>query len=498
MKIEVKQTQPWKLECDALVVGVVEGEIGQPPATVELNRVMGGGIAERLRAGDLKGTVGDLVPVAPGPEVRARRIIVVGLGKSERCTEETLRQATGRAIRWLGQRGGGTVATLLPLGLGRRASAANVGAVAEAAVMAAFRTPSYGDRARKQDEQRPVERLLIVEPRKGKVSHLAAAAQRGQVLGEGTNHARRLAELPANFLTPRALASETRKLLRGSGMRVTVHDEQWIKEQGMGALLGVAQGSHEPPRFIVVEYRPRRADRHVVLVGKGITFDSGGISLKPRAGMEQMKYDMSGAAGVIGTMYAVGKLQPTTRVTGLVPAAENMPDGRAIKPGDVLLTAAGKSVEVLNTDAEGRLILADALDYGRRSQPDAMIDMATLTGACKIALGGVACGLMGNDEAVIEGLRRAGEESGERAWPLPLLPEHDELVRGTVADLRNSVAGGGGGALTAAAFLRPFAGDVPWAHLDIAGVAWLDGDRNYLKKGSAGFGVRLLSHYLGL
>ncbi|MGD8394580.1 MAG: leucyl aminopeptidase [Candidatus Eiseniibacteriota bacterium] len=497
MKIEIHQSQPWGVACDALIIGVVEGSEGQPPWTVELNRFMGGAIAARLEAGDLKGGVGEVVPLAPGERLEARRLLVTGLGKADRVTDETLRRATGAAVRWLEERGGGHAATLLAMGLERRASADRVHAVAEAAELAAYRGPAYGERAKHRERHAPVAQLDVIEPRRGKHTHLVEAARRGAAVARGSNAARHLAELPSNLLTPKDLAQAATDLLRDTRVAVTVHDEKWIRARQMGALLGVAQGSSQPPRFIVMQYRPRGATRHVVLVGKGITFDTGGISLKPRDGMDRMKYDMSGAAGVIGAMVAVAGLEPSLRVTGLVPTAENMPDGKAIKPGDVLMSAAGKSIEVLNTDAEGRLILADALDHGRRMKPDVMIDMATLTGACKVALGDVACGIMGNDGSLVEALHQAGIESGELAWPLPLLPEHDELVRGTVADLRNA-AGRWGGALTAGAFLKPFAGETPWAHIDIAGVAWNDRERHYLKKGSTGFGVRLLAAYLGL
>jgi leucyl aminopeptidase len=496
VKIEVSANQPWNLDGDALIVGVVESDSGQPPWTVELNRVMQGAIAERLRVGDLKGTVGEVVPLPAGAHVRARRVVTTGLGKPEQFDAEVLRRAMGRAVRWLEERGGGTAVTVLHAGLGQRGGAGDAQVVAEGAALATFRTPVYGERAAAPTHT-PVDQLVLANPRGGRAAAVTTAATRGLILAAAANEARRLAELPANVLTPRALAREAQQLLRGTQVRVTVHDEKWIRTRKMGALLGVAQGSKEPPRFIVMEYRPRGARRHVVLVGKGITFDTGGISLKPREAMDHMKYDMSGAATVIGTMVAVGRLAPAARVTGLVPTAENMPGGAAVKPGDVLITAAGKSVEVLNTDAEGRLILADGLDYGRRLRPDCMIDVATLTGACKIALGDVACGVMGNDTELVDALEAAGVKSGERAWPLPLTAEHDELVRGTVADLRNS-AGRWGGALTAGAFLRPFAGDIPWAHLDIAGVAWIDRDRHYLKKGAAGFGVRLLGTYLGV
>jgi leucyl aminopeptidase len=326
---------------------------------------------------------------------------------------------------------------------------------------------------------------------------LRAAAHAGWVVGESANLARRLVELPANHLPPRALAAQAAALSQETRLKVTVHDEEWIRTRKMGAVLGVAQGSVEPPRFILIEHRPRRraGTTHVALVGKGVTFDSGGISLKPREDMERMKYDMAGAAAVIGALRAASLLDLPLKVTGIIPAVENLPSGTAIKPGDVLLSMAGKSIEVVNTDAEGRLILADALTFAGGLEPDAIIDIATLTGACRIALGAGACGLTGNDPALIEDLCAAGVGSGERAWPLPLYDEYTEEIMTEVADLKNS-GGRSAGALTAAAFLKAFAGKWRWAHLDIAGMAWLDKDRDYLKCGSTGFGVRLLTAYL--
>jgi len=329
---------------------------------------------------------------------------------------------------------------------------------------------------------------------------LRRAAATGQAVAESANLARRLAELPGNQLPPRKLAEEAVRVGAGTKLKVAVFDEKWLRERKMGGILGVAQGSAEPPRLIVIEHRPRAARRgtgaHVALVGKGVTFDTGGISLKPREDMDRMKYDMSGAAAVVGTMRAVSLLDLPLRVTGVIPTVENMPSGTAIKPGDVLMSYAGKSIEVGNTDAEGRLILADAISFAGELDPDVIVDIATLTGACRIALGTAACGLVGNDAALVDALRAAGEKSGERAWPLPLFEEYTEDIQSEVADLKNMGGRAGGGALTAAAFLKAFAGDHRWAHLDIAGTAWVEKDRDYLKIGAAGFGVRLLMRYL--
>jgi len=415
-----------------------------------------------------------------------------------------LRRATGRVVRWLDDGRARNAVFLHHLATERRPTAENVRAAAEAAVLASFRSPAFGEKGR--GAAGSLASVTLLDPDAGRTAPgLAQAARAGQVVAESANLARRLAELPGNHLPPRLLAAAAQAVKKETNLQVTVYEEDWIRKRGMGALIGVAQGSAEPPRFIVIEHQPRRraashskAKRrrpHVVLVGKGVTFDTGGISLKPREDMERMKYDMSGAAAVLGALRAASLLDLPLRVTGIIPTVENMPSGTAVKPGDVLLSMAGKSIEVVNTDAEGRLILADALAYAAELGPDAIVDIATLTGACRIALGGAACGLMGNDPDLIEELQLAGDRSGEAAWPLPLYNEYAEDITSDVADLKNS-GGRSAGALTAGTFLRAFVGEYPWAHLDIAGPAWVDKDKDYLKCGSAGFGVRLFTRFL--
>lgn len=497
MQVEFASGDPLAIDTEALVVGVLEQSDGQPPPTVEVNRALQGAIAERLRAGDFRGKLGEVAAIPGGRGLKAKRVILAGMGKPAGLDHERLRRSTGRVVRWLDEGRAREAALLLHWLTGRRGTPEAFRAASEAAVLAGYRSPAFGEKGANSGAPGggSLVRLRLLEPgEKGRA--LAAVTRAGQIVAESANLARRLAELPANFLPPRQLAAEAAAMAKATGLKVTVRDEAWMRGRKMGAILGVAQGSAEPPRFIILEHRPLgRARRHVALVGKGVTFDSGGISLKPREDMERMKYDMSGAAAVIGTLRAAAILDLPLRVTGVIPAVENLPSGTAVKPGDVLISMAGKSIEVINTDAEGRLILADALAFARELRPDAIIDVATLTGACRIALGSGACGLMGNDSALIDGLRLAGEASGERAWPLPLYDDYSEEIVSEVADLKNS-AGRTAGALTAGAFLKAFSGDRPWAHLDIAGVAWLDKDRDYLKSGSAGFGVRLLTAFL--
>jgi leucyl aminopeptidase len=323
---------------------------------------------------------------------------------------------------------------------------------------------------------------------------LDEAMRRGRIIGEAANFARSLANEPGNVLTPREFAARVAAAARPCGLGVEVLDETHIKQLGMNLLLGVAQGSAEPPRVIILRHEPANAPATPVLgfVGKGITFDSGGISIKPADGMERMKDDMAGGAGVAAAMIAAARLGAPCRIIGVIPTTENMPGGRATRPGDVIIGASGKSVEVINTDAEGRLILGDALWYARELGATHLVDVATLTGACMVALGRHVSGLFGQPEAWVETVRSAAWRGGDRVWPMPIYEEAREQIRSEIADILNS-AGRPGGAITAAAFLREFVADVPWAHLDVAGTAWAETKEPYQPKGATGVAVRLLT-----
>ncbi len=491
MTIECVQAKPETFGCRYVAVGVVSGVEHQPPATVALNRAAGGAIAAQLKLGGVLGAQGEVVPVAASG-LAAEAILLVGLGEAGAVDAEAIRRAMGHATRWVAARGGGQCASLLHRGVGERATAQGVGAAVTGAVMGSFRSPRPGV---SEASSADTEWSLLEASRPAQALHRAAA--RALAIAGAANTARALAETPGNFLPPKALASKARQAVKDTQVKCTVRDARWLKQQKMGLVLGVGQGSSQPPYFVELRYRPRAAKRHIVLVGKGVTFDTGGISLKPRDGMERMKYDMAGAACVIGTMQAVSQLGCHARVTGLIPTVENMPDGNAIRPGDVLVSAAGKTIEITNTDAEGRLILADALHYGSRLKPDHMIDVATLTGACKMALGDGACGLMSTDSDLQAALEAAGERAGEPAWPLPLYDGYLASLDSAVADLKNS-GSRWGGAMIAGKFLETFAGDTSWAHLDIAGVGWCDRDRGFIKDGASGYGVRLLAEFLGL
>ena len=363
-----------------------------------------------------------------------------------------------------------------------------VQAIAEGLTLGAFDDQRY--KATDDSAPPPICQILVGDG----LAQVQAAASRGEVLGHASNLARELVQEPGNLLTPRVFADRASQIAGGTGVAVQVLGEREIAELKMELLLGVARGSVEPPRLIVLRHEPAGAPDTPVLglVGKGITFDSGGISIKPAEGMEQMKGDMAGGASVICAMRAIGALNAPLRVLGIVPATENMPGGQAIKPGDILTGASGKRVEVINTDAEGRLVLGDALWYAQQLGATHLVDIATLTGSCVVALGKIASGLFGTPDRWVEIVRHTADRAGDRAWPLPLFDEYAEQLRSDIADLVNS-GGRGAGVCTAAMFLKEFTGGLPWAHLDIAGTAWCEEARPYQPKGPSGVGVRTLA-----
>jgi leucyl aminopeptidase len=322
------------------------------------------------------------------------------------------------------------------------------------------------------------------------------ALQRSQVIAEATNFARGLIAEPALYMTPTRLAEEAKKVAAQSGLTCKVMDAEQAQKLGMGAFLGVARGASEPPRFIVMRYKAAKSKKQIAIVGKGITFDSGGLSLKPAVGMENMKYDMSGAAAVIATMRVVGMLKPDVSVLGLVAATENMPGGKAIHPGDILVAMNGKTIEVNNTDAEGRLVLADAISYACKQEVDEIIDIATLTGAIVTALGRAAAGIMGSDQGLVDRVIKSGAEAGEKLWQMPLYDEYKETLKSDIADLKNAGSRGEAGSSSGGMFLKEFVDGKPWVHMDIAGPGWLDRDRDECNKGGTAFGVRTLSYYI--
>jgi leucyl aminopeptidase len=484
-------------ETELLVLHVFERDSDAVGFVAKVDRLYGGAINRVLQSGDFSGRRNDtLVVYPPDPECRIRRVLLIGVGKREDHTVEQLRRAVGTAVRVAERMSISEIS--VSVGHVHHLSEhmgdyyAGLAAV-EAAMLAAWDFRELKTQPEDSAPRAGLESMTLIAHGEDERHELARAVQHGCITARGANIARDLQQRPGNVATPTFIADRASAIAERFGLRVTVLDRAQMREEGLHALLAVAQGSQEEPRFVVLEYRGGDEDAPpLALVGKGVTFDSGGISIKPSERMEEMKYDMSGAAAVIGAMHAIAELELSINVVAIVPLTENMPSGTAVKPGDVISTHFGKTVEVINTDAEGRLILADALSYARRFNPAAIVDCATLTGACVIALGHHAIGLMGNHGRLIDEVRAAGQRTGERCWPMPLWDEYREQIESSIADIRNS-GGRAAGAITAGWFLKEFVrDDVPWVHLDIAGTSYRDEAAPYLRKGAAGVPARLL------
>jgi leucyl aminopeptidase len=430
---------------------------------------------------------------AGGPD----RVLLVGVGDRHDLSLERLREAGGRAAKRAGELRLSEIAVgLAPAWTPDELDAGEAArALLEGLTLGQWRFNELRSEPADDDHRTSIHSVIVQVEDAGLEPDVRAGAELGSVLAQAQNYARELAIKPANIVNPRYLAGEARRLGDELGLKVRVFDAETVKKDGMEALLAVAAGSDVEPCFITLEYRGVEDQRPVVLVGKGVTFDSGGLSLKPAQSMENMKIDMSGAAAVLGALRAIARLELPAHVVGLIPAVENLPSGHALRPGDVIGSLARKTIEVLNTDAEGRLILADALSYAARYEPVALVDIATLTGACLIALGREAIGLMGNDSALIGEIEEAAERSGERVWQLPLWPEYKELIKSEIADIKNT-GGRQAATITAAMFLREFVGSVAWAHLDIAGTAWAEKASAYQPVGPTGVGVRLFTEWV--
>jgi leucyl aminopeptidase len=496
MKSSISSQPVTKLETPLLAIAVPQGT-ALPASLAELDRgAAGGSLGRAIAAGDHKGKRDEALLVYGSGKVQ--RILLVGVGKPSEITRSALRRAAAIAAKRARALGTKTFAFLIAKeargGLGPRE-------LAQVAVEGAAQGGWQFTELKKQpeDPKPEVESVeLVVEA--GETNEAEAGRRLGEAIAGGYLRTRNLQMQPGNVCTPSYLAEEARALAKTYGFGVTILDKAQIKKEGMGALLAVAQGSAEEPRFIVLEYQGggtggAGGGAPVVLIGKGVTFDSGGISIKPAANMEDMKFDKSGATAVLGTFDVLGRLKPKINVVGLIPATENLPSGTAVKPGDVVRSHYGKTIEIINTDAEGRLILCDALSYARRFKPAAVIDAATLTGAVVIALGHHAIGMLGNDEPLLAEVRDAGERAGERCWPLPLWDDYRELLKSDVADVKNS-GGRAAGTIAGAWFLREFVDGFPWVHLDIAGTAYLEGEGASHAKGPTAVGVRLFTEFL--
>jgi len=492
LKIQVSVGDPLVLERDALIVAVAEDEGQFKGIAAKVDKKFNGQLKKLREWGEVKGKLGEVTVVHTLGLMPPRRIVLVGLGKRDELDAEKIRRAVGSAVKALNKIGCKHVALALDnFSNGEIASETLGRAIAEAAILA-----SYQYRQKSGDEEKPTLELLeLITPNRRLALEVEKGVQLGTILANATNFARNLVNAPASEMTPNTLAEQAKSVAAKWGLKCEVYDEQWIEQVGMGALRAVSLGSDQPPRFIVMRYEGAEGAPAIGLVGKGITFDAGGLCLKTAEGMLEMKGDMAGAAAVIAAMDAIAQLKPKVNVIACVPATENMPSGKAFKPGDILQTLAGKTVEVVNTDAEGRLILADAIAYAKQQGASPILDAATLTGAAIIALGPFCTGAFGNDEKLVQEVIEAGKEAGEPIWAMPMLPDYRELIKSDFADIKNT-GGRPGGAITAAWFIGEFVGDTPWVHLDIAPTFWSDKDSHYLSKGATGVMVRTFVQFV--
>jgi leucyl aminopeptidase len=466
-----------KFGADALIFIATEGAV--PSTGVAAVDVWA---KELYSSQEFQGKPNELAILHQPTGLAAKRAVLIGAGKSEKFDAAVLRRVSGAAVRLLKAKGCQHLALLVP---NAQQTATCVQAALEGAILGDFEP----DRNKSKKDAKHVESFALLAP--GGSSELAEAARAGAVIGEAQNFTRVLVNEPANILSPTELANRARDMAQEQGLDCDVLDEDRMRQLGMGSLLGVSQGSAEPPALIVIHYRPEnpKPGVHLGLVGKGVTFDTGGVSIKPSDGMEKMKYDMAGGAAVIGAMLAIAQLKPAVEVTAFIPAVENMCSSKAQRPGDIVTSMAGKTIEVLNTDAEGRLILIDAFTYAKQQGVTMMVDAATLTGAIGIALGGVNVGAFTNNEAWQQRVLDAAKSAGEKMWPMPMDDEYKELLKSAFADMPN-IGTRGAGSITAALFLKEWVEDIPWVHLDIAGTAWIDEPKPYLSKGPTGISMR--------
>ena len=492
MQARLLNTAPEKAEADALILPIFEGQPKVPPEAVALDKKLKGVIAQLLKDGEFRGKFMELVPVHNLGNAPSKWTVLVGLGKPEELDPVRLRNALQAAGRVLRKRGHRRVAVILPTAVAANAGAADMArAVTEGIGLSNFDTGSM--KTRNESALSQIDALSIIGLDGEKSA--AAAVKDGLVLAEATNRIRGWVNAPANAFTPTVFAEKVKEAVKGTGLDLKVLELDDMRRLKMGALLAVARGSDEPAKMILIRYGGgRKGGPMLALVGKGVTFDSGGISIKPAQNMEMMKSDMGGGAAVVGAMLAIAELKPKINVIGIVPTTENMPSGKAIKPGDVVTGSGGKTIEIINTDAEGRLILSDGITYAVNEGATHIVDIATLTGSIARTLGPLAIGAFGNDRALMDLVRRAGDLAGERLWELPTWADYDGLIDSEIADIKNSTVPWAG-ATTAALFLREFVDGRPWVHLDIAGSAWQNApELKTVPKGPTGSGVRVMAH----
>ena len=477
-------------QVDAILVNLFEGLERPGGATAAVDKALDGAISQLMADGEIKGKPNEVTVLHTLGKIPPKRVAVVGLGKQADFKLDRVRSVVAVACRELRNLGVKRAATIV-----HGAGAGGIGpekasqVIAEGAVMGLY---TFRRHITEKSESKEMQELLIVERDEAKVAELERGVQCGRVIAQATNMARDMINEPANYMTPSHMAEAARRLAGERGLEYTILEKDEMAQMGMGGLLGVAQGSQQPPKFIVLRYKGNSdSPKTLGLVGKGITFDSGGISIKPSESMGDMKGDMAGGAVVMAAIKAISELKLKLNVTGLIPATENLPSGTALKPGDVLRALNGKTIEIISTDAEGRLVLADALSYARKLELSPLVDVATLTGACHIALGDFCSGAFTNNQELVDKVIGAGKSAGEYIWQMPMYEEYKELNKSDVADIKNS-GGRYGGAITAAQFLAAFSEDTPWVHLDIAGTARQESDRGHRVKGATGVMVATL------
>jgi len=485
-------TQPFAaLETDALVSYVFEESDPVQGHIAEVDKAAAGLLLKLAKSGELTGKTLEFTLVHAPPGLKAARVLLVGAGKRDQWNTATLRKLTGAALRYLKSRSVKNFALLVREG---HATAETAQAIAEGALTANFETDKYKTEKKNGKNMESVQIAGFSEAERAAGDK---GLSKGRIIADAQNFARDLVNEPSNKLTPRILAEKAEAMAKEAGLAVEILDEKKIADLKMGALLSVAQGGPEPPRVMVVTYTPANLKPGapvIGLVGKAVTFDTGGISIKPAEGMEKMKYDMAGGATMLGVMRALAALKPNVKVICVVPSTENMPGGKAQKPGDIQTAMSGKTIEVLNTDAEGRLILADGVHYAKQLGATHLVDAATLTGAIVVALANVNVGVFGSDQPFTDKLLASAKAAGEKMWQMPIDDDYREFIKGSFADIQNIGSGKGGGAITGAMFIKEFTGDTPWIHLDIAGTAWNDDAKPWLAKGPTGVALRTLIH----
>jgi leucyl aminopeptidase len=490
MEIKITVGDITQLKSDVIILNLFEdapklgGEIGK------VDKALGGAISQLIQKGEIKGKLKEMNILYSLGKLPSPKVAIIGLGKKSEINQDKIRVAVAEALKTLRQKSPEKIGSLahgagitgIPL--------ESVGqAICEGALLGTY---TFRKHITKTPDYKEIQQLNILAPENKSASSLEKGCQKGTVISEAVALARDMVNEPANVMTPTKMAEIATRQAQKNNLEVKVLDREEMRALGMGGLLGVAQGSYQPPKFIVMNYKGRTADDvDIALVGKGITFDSGGISIKPSENMGEMKGDMSGGASVIGAISAIAQLKPKINVAAIIPATENMPSGTAMRPGDIISIMNGKSVEIISTDAEGRLILADAVSYANRIGAAKIVDIATLTGACRVALGDICTGVFGNNQELIDRIIAAGKEAGENMWQMPMNEEYKDLNKSDVADIKNT-GGRWGGAITGAWFIGEFADKTPWVHLDIAGTFMTDKDRGYQVKGATGIPVRTL------